>query len=267
MEFIPVDEKPCPACGETKALTEFSWRTRRGGHYESRCKRCRKVDEKSRREPLLGVLAEQAKARRAAAPEKYQAADKARRPPKPKKPRRTPDEVAERRGEYYRANAERIKAQKKARRREDPEGDRRRRAEYFEKNKARLAHQRREYREKNRETIAEKARKARIAAPEKYSEQDRRHRKSNLAQDCAKVSRRRVAKTQAIPGWADAEAMLTLYLKAKELSPVFGVELNVDHVVPLKSPIVCGLHTEHNLQLLEKGDNIRKGNRHWPDMP
>jgi len=30
---------------------------------------------------------------------------------------------------------------------------------------------------------------------------------------------------------------------------------------------VCGLHCEQNMQILWNADNIRKGNRWWPDMP
>jgi len=45
----------------------------------------------------------------------------------------------------------------------------------------------------------------------------------------------------------------------------FPVE--VDHIVPLKSSTVCGLHTQANLQILPSVDNSRKGNHWWPDMP
>lgn len=38
-------------------------------------------------------------------------------------------------------------------------------------------------------------------------------------------------------------------------------------LVPLHSKVVCGLHCEYNLQILEAKKNIGKGNRHWPDMP
>ena len=45
----------------------------------------------------------------------------------------------------------------------------------------------------------------------------------------------------------------------------FGFE--VDHVVPIRSKIVCGLNVPANMQLLHKSLNSSKGNRHWPDMP
>lgn len=55
--------------------------------------------------------------------------------------------------------------------------------------------------------------------------------------------------------------MRTVYRKARE----YGFE--VDHVVPLKHPLVCGLHVWANLQLLNRAENRKKNNRTWPEMP
>lgn len=77
----------------------------------------------------------------------------------------------------------------------------------------------------------------------------------------ADAAKRRAIKLQAIPSWANENAILAIYEAARANS------LSVDHIVPLRSPLVCGLHCEANLQLLPLVDNISKNNRHWPDMP
>lgn len=40
-----------------------------------------------------------------------------------------------------------------------------------------------------------------------------------------------------------------------------GVEWHVDHTVPLKGTIVCGLHIWNNLAVIPKVENLRKGNK------
>ena len=55
--------------------------------------------------------------------------------------------------------------------------------------------------------------------------------------------------------------------KRKKLEELTGVRWDVDHIVPLKGTTVNGLHVPWNMQLLPKTQNIKKGNRVWPDMP
>ncbi|QFP93690.1 hypothetical protein [Ralstonia phage P-PSG-11-1] len=40
--------------------------------------------------------------------------------------------------------------------------------------------------------------------------------------------------------------------------------LQVDHIIPLKHPLVCGLHVECNLQLLSSEANNKKRNKFDP---
>lgn len=61
--------------------------------------------------------------------------------------------------------------------------------------------------------------------------------------------------------WANKKYIKLFYLLAKEEGKRTGRDVQVDHIVPLKSDVVCGLHNEFNLQLLFKEDNISKSNR------
>jgi 5-methylcytosine-specific restriction endonuclease McrA len=116
----------------------------------------------------------------------------------------------------------------------------------YEANKDVLLARTQEWRGCNREHLLAYRRQHRRAKPEL-------HRASQMA--------REAAKRHAVPEWANADDIKQVYLEARALG------LEVDHIVPLKSTRVCGLHVWDNLQLLTREANIRKGNRVWPDMP
>lgn len=78
----------------------------------------------------------------------------------------------------------------------------------------------------------------------------------------ARVMQRTLAKIQATPQWANHHSIRALYREAIRLTDATGVKHEVDHIVPLRSQIVCGLHVEHNLQVLPWSENRSKGNRH-----
>jgi hypothetical protein len=82
----------------------------------------------------------------------------------------------------------------------------------------------------------------------------------------AKTGRRRAKKKHASVAWANESIMKEMYQLARIISDATGIPHDVDHIVPLRSDLVCGLHWEINLQIIPASDNSRKGNRHWPDM-
>lgn len=134
------------------------------------------------------------------------------------------------------------------------------RKNYAEKNKDFLKERMKFHYENNKELRYADSIEWRKNNPEKWSEYQRRYKDNNRHLINAKESRRRAAKNNATPKWADIETIKLFY----ECCPA-GCE--VDHIVPLKSDIVCGLHVETNLQWLPASENRRKGNRFWPDMP
>lgn len=118
------------------------------------------------------------------------------------------------------------------------------------------------YREKNRES--ERQRKARWRKSDGNIQREKDYgkwwRENNRPITNAKAARRRAKLRMAEPWWSEKGRIIKIYEKASE----YGMD--VDHVVPIISDKVCGLHVWHNLQLLDKGLNSSKSNREWPDM-
>lgn len=100
-----------------------------------------------------------------------------------------------------------------------------------------------------------------------YREHARRRRSEQPHLVNAYNKGRKAAQRMAVPLWADRGQIATIYRKARELSERFGVDLQVDHVVPIRGKTVCGLHTPDNLQLLASDLNYKKRHWQWPDMP
>ena len=94
----------------------------------------------------------------------------------------------------------------------------------------------------------------------------RKRRKLNPSYSATHVATRRARKLKATPKWADMDEIREWY-KTAALMRQQGCDVQVDHIVPLRSPIVCGLHVEHNLQILTSKMNQTKNNRFWPNMP
>ena len=58
---------------------------------------------------------------------------------------------------------------------------------------------------------------------------------------------------QATPTWADLDLINDVY---------FGYR--VDHIIPSRGKVVCGLHVWDNLQIIPAQENLNKGNSFCP---
>jgi len=72
---------------------------------------------------------------------------------------------------------------------------------------------------------------------------------------------------RATPGWADMAAIARVYAEAERRTRETGELHVVDHIVPKRSRLVCGLHVANNLQVFHWRANLLKGAWEWPDMP
>jgi hypothetical protein len=75
---------------------------------------------------------------------------------------------------------------------------------------------------------------------------------------------RRARLAKATPAWANQEAIDKIYALAAHQKSLTGDNVHVDHIVPLTSHLVCGLHTEQNLRIVVGEFNSYKSNRDWP---
>jgi hypothetical protein len=76
-------------------------------------------------------------------------------------------------------------------------------------------------------------------------------------------SRRRKHK-EATPSWLTREQkgqIRELYKIAITMTKTTGEQYVVDHIVPLRSEVVCGLHVPWNLRVIPRQENLLKSNK------
>ena len=133
-----------------------------------------------------------------------------------------------------------------------------------------------------RQKAAERMKKWRQANPERNLANQSRLREQNRERYNAYATKwaannahsvnansrlRKATKRMATPKWADTHSIGEFYYTADRLGMHTGDFYQVDHIVPLRSKIVCGLHVPANLRVITRVENMQKSNRYWPDMP
>lgn len=95
----------------------------------------------------------------------------------------------------------------------------------------------------------------------------KRYKKRNPHMHCLFQKHRSARLKSGTPIWSNRFFLDEAYSLAELRSKITGFSWHVDHVVPLISKLVCGLHAHTNVRVIPGRINASKSNRHWPDMP
>ena len=79
----------------------------------------------------------------------------------------------------------------------------------------------------------------------------------------ADTKARRRKHREATPPWLSRRQKAEtreIYKSAITMSKLTGEQYVVDHIYPLRSEVVCGLHVSWNLRVMTQDENLRKSN-------
>ena len=112
----------------------------------------------------------------------------------------------------------------------------------------------REYYQRNRLKKLEYVKNQReLLGPRVLAENQKNYYLRNHHMMAYKKALRRSRKKLATPIWADLDKIKEVYANCPD-------NMTVDHIIPITSPLVCGLHVSWNMQYLTRSENSRKGN-------
>ena len=137
------------------------------------------------------------------------------------------------------------------------------RAEYFRQyNQSEIAKEaKRKYYEKNRDAVIARAQARPLSEKRKWQKawKDR-----NQLWVRADTKARRRKHRLATPKWLtrrQKSEIRQLYQIAMTMTKTTGEQYVVDHIVPLRSEFVCGLHVPWNLRVITREENLIKSNQ------
>ena len=217
----------CKTCEIEKAETEFHKNANCKGGIRSVCKQCVAAERKAYREANRDKVREQKRQEKLRNKDRYAAKDR----------------------EYYQRTIEKAKLDRKS---------------WYERNKELVKERAAAWAKANPERVKAVKRKNKATRKDTIRAEYERNKPNYFA----RAASRRVNVKQATPLWADKEQIAEIYLIASKLNGFFTKPVvHVDHIVPLNSKLVCGLHTPANLEIISAKANLSKGNATWPNMP
>lgn len=103
--------------------------------------------------------------------------------------------------------------------------------------------------------------KAKIHRPVDSKRWYNKRYKTHKFEYTARTNLRRARILQATPKWFERKQVEAIYKKAEQLTSTTNILHEVDHIVPLRGKLVCGLHCLSNLQIITKISNRSKSNK------
>lgn len=141
--------------------------------------------------------------------------------------------------------------------------------EYRDKNRDRINNTHKEWSDRNRESERKRLLEYSRLNKESYAHRNAQWRKDNPDLNCAKSAAYRARKLNQCPKWlsdSDVSRLKSIYKLCKNITKKTGILHHVDHIVPLKGEMVCGLHVPWNLQVIPASQNLSKSNSFDEDM-
>ena len=137
------------------------------------------------------------------------------------------------------------------------------RAEYFKEYNKRdgIKDRKSDWYQANRDAVIDRAKTRPV---EKLREYRNVWKENNVLQVRADTKARRRKHRDATPPWLTRKQkteIRQLYQIAITMTKTTGEQYVVDHIVPLRSPDVCGLHVPWNLRVITQEENLKKSNK------
>lgn len=135
-----------------------------------------------------------------------------------------------------------------------------------ERNREERNAKKRAYNEANKERMAQIKRQCYLKKRDAYLARIKANYAADPEQTIRRERQKATLKKEATPAWCDLDLVKSLYRHARSLTEQTGVRHHVDHIIPLRHELVCGLHVHNNLRVIPADENWRKHNSFDPDI-
>lgn len=137
------------------------------------------------------------------------------------------------------------------------------RREYFTEynNRTAVKEGKHKWYEENKQAVIDRAKTTPLCKRREYQ---KTWKENNVVWCRADAKSRRRKHREATPKWitqAQKREIREIYKIAITMTKTTGEQYVVDHIVPLRSEIVCGLHVPWNLRVITQAENLEKSNK------